>query len=339
MSEETGERQFEATASRLRRAREEGDVPRSADFCGAIAFSAGVVALTTALPLIVTFSEAALRDTAVQRRSDFALLGGLFTTIALVPIAASACGALLSGIVQTGGFRVRFPALSFSRLNMIEGLRRTFSRESTMAMVRGVCVLVCINAVLIPLIYRVMAQSVLSNGAFALASVAWQGALCVGFVAAALGVLFGGVDFAVVLGRWRRRLRMTLEEFKRDRKESEGDPLLRSRRRAARRQLSRSAMRRIVDAAFVVVNPTHLAIALEYRPPEISVPCVLVRACDHAALRLRVEAAQHRIPIIEDRALARALYTTTTVGEPIPLELYVAVAAIVVALKRRPGVL
>ncbi|MBV8727692.1 MAG: EscU/YscU/HrcU family type III secretion system export apparatus switch protein, partial [Candidatus Eremiobacteraeota bacterium] len=280
-----GDRQFEATAARLRKAREEGDVPRSADFCGAIAFSAGVIALTAVFPLIATFSVAALRDAAAERRSDIVLLGGLFATIALFPIAASACGALLSGIAQTGGVRLRFPALSCNRLNMVAGLRHTFSRESIMAMMRGFFALVCISAIMIPLIYRVMAQTVRSDGALALASVAWQGAICVGFAAAMLAVGFGGVDFAVSLGRWRRRLRMTLEEFKRDQKESEGDPLLRSRRRAAQRQLSRSAMRRVAEAAFVVVNPTHIAIALEYRPPEISVPCVLIRACDYAAVR------------------------------------------------------
>jgi len=337
VSDATGERQFEASAARLRKAREDGDLPRSPDLCGAISFAAGVIALSSALPLIVTSSQNVLRMAALQRRTDLALLGWLFASTALLPMAASACAALLAGFLQTGGLQLHFPPVSFKKMNPLEGLRRMFSRDAILAVARGGLAVGCMGAMLAPLVYRVLAQSVRSESAWTLGSVAWNGALCVGFVGVIFAAVFGTLDYIIARIRWRKRLRMTLEEFKRDQKESEGDPLVRSRRRSLQRRYSRLALRHVADAAFVVANPTHLAIALEYRPPEVPVPRVLLKTCDHAALRLRVEAKQRSVPIVEDPVVARALYATTSVGEPIPLELYIAVAAIVVALAQRRG--
>jgi flagellar biosynthetic protein FlhB len=88
----------------------------------------------------------------------------------------------------------------------------------------------------------------------------------------------------------------------------------------------------------VVVNPTHVAVALEYSPPDVLVPIVLVRASDEGALRVREEAKTHGIPIVENIPLARALFAAANVGDAIPHEHYVAVAEIVAALTRE-GVL
>jgi flagellar biosynthetic protein FlhB len=93
-------------------------------------------------------------------------------------------------------------------------------------------------------------------------------------------------------------------------------------------------MRRIKDASFVVTNPEHVAVALEYRPPTVPVPRVLVRALDEAARRVREIASSYGIPIVENAALARALYRDGRSGRPIPHEHYVAVAEVVAALLR-----
>ena len=335
MSESSGERQFDATPSRLKRARQSGDIPHSSDLCGAIAFGAGVFALAVVLPTIATLLRSAVEDAALQRRSASVLLLLVFVSAIAVPIAASAVAALFAGGLQVGGLRFRIPAVSLNRLNPVDGLRRLISRDALLTATRGAIAITLLAAIVMPFAYRVVAQALRSSQAVALAAVAWNGALGVAFAGATLAVLFGGFDFAVSLARWRKRLRMTLEEFKRDQRENEGDPLLRSRRRSVQRQYSRSAVRRVVEAAFLVVNPTHIAIALEYRPPDIDVPRVLLRASDHAAVRMREEASRAAIPIVEDAPLARALYTSTAIGESIPLELYVAVAAIVATLARR----
>ena len=135
-------------------------------------------------------------------------------------------------------------------------------------------------------------------------------------------------------GAWLRKLRMSFEERKRESKEHDGDPFARGRRRALHRSLLRGAIAKVKDASFVVANPTHVAVALEYRPPDVPVPLVVVRAAGSAALRVRALAGVHRVPVIENVALARALYDDARVGQPIGRIHYVAVAEIVAALSR-----
>ena len=127
---------------------------------------------------------------------------------------------------------------------------------------------------------------------------------------------------------------MSLEERKREQKEEEGDATARGRRRSLHRALLRGGIVKLKEAAFVVVNPTHVAVALAYAPPRVAVPKVLVRALDDVALRVRALAAHHDIPVVENPVLARALYRDGRSGEPIPHEHYLAVAEVVIALTR-----
>ncbi|HET9096293.1 MAG TPA: EscU/YscU/HrcU family type III secretion system export apparatus switch protein, partial [Candidatus Baltobacteraceae bacterium] len=100
------------------------------------------------------------------------------------------------------------------------------------------------------------------------------------------------------------------------------------------RQISRGSLRRVKDAAFVLSNPTHIAIALDYRPPEVPVPRVLVRAADAAAARVRELAGAYGVPLVENIPLARRLYAAARPGDFIPQETYLAVAEVVAALAK-----
>jgi flagellar biosynthesis protein FlhB len=140
----------------------------------------------------------------------------------------------------------------------------------------------------------------------------------------------------VLLARasWRRRLRLDHAELKSELRRSEGDPLLRGRRRRAHGALVRGSLRRLGEASFVVVNPEHVAVALAYRPPEVAVPRVVVRARGEAAHRVKRKARELALPVIEEPALARALFAAGDEGTYVPRELYAAVAKIVAALLR-----
>jgi type III secretion protein U len=127
---------------------------------------------------------------------------------------------------------------------------------------------------------------------------------------------------------------MTFDELKRDLKDQDGDPQARSRRRGLHRSIARGAIERTREASFVVTNPTHVAIALRYAPPEVPVPEILVRAVDAAALAVRAIAERERIPIVENVALARWLLRVGENGAPIPAETFVAVAEVIAALLR-----
>lgn len=170
-----------------------------------------------------------------------------------------------------------------------------------------------------------------------MAQAAWRGALRTAFAACVVGAVFAALDFGVQYARWRNRLRMSFEELKRDRKEHDGDPLARGRRRALHRRIARGSLQRVKDAAFVVTNPTHIAVPLEYRPPEIAVPRVLLCAADEAAARVRELAAAYGIPVVENVPLARLLYAGGEPGAYIPPDAYIAVAEIVAALGMAGG--
>jgi flagellar biosynthetic protein FlhB len=138
---------------------------------------------------------------------------------------------------------------------------------------------------------------------------------------------------------WSRDLRMTRQELKDEMKQVEGDPLVKARLRSLARDRARKRMIAAVPrATFVVANPTHYAIALRYVKEEGGAPMVIAKGQDLIALKIREIAAQHSIPIIEDKLLARSLYKVVEVDKMIPPEFYKAVAEIVLFLfSRRAG--
>jgi type III secretion protein U len=121
---------------------------------------------------------------------------------------------------------------------------------------------------------------------------------------------------------------MTRREVARERRDEEGDPRLRAERRRLHRALS--ALAPLRRATCLVVNPTHLAVALEHAPGGDDAPRVAAKGRGRAAARLRAAARRLGVPVVEDPALARALYRLADVGDEIPEELYEAAAAVIV---------
>ncbi|HEX7076644.1 MAG TPA: flagellar biosynthesis protein FlhB [Hyphomicrobiaceae bacterium] len=137
---------------------------------------------------------------------------------------------------------------------------------------------------------------------------------------------------------WRRELRMTRQEIKDELKQTDGDPIIRSRLRSLARDRSRRRMMAAVPrATLVIANPTHYAVALRYVREEGGAPRVLAKGRDLIALRIREIAEQHNIPVIEDKPLARALHDKVGIDQMIPPEFYKAVAQIVYFVMTRKG--
>ncbi|MBC5829059.1 MAG: EscU/YscU/HrcU family type III secretion system export apparatus switch protein [Candidatus Eremiobacteraeota bacterium] len=333
------ERPFEATSSHLERAKREGNVARSTELSAVAAFACATLALCTVVgpigSIIGSMVVCAIAQSAsrVAAPSSFAALAmlGVFTA---VPAAAAACAAAAVTLSQSGGLRLTPVTFSFEKLDPARGMKRIISRETLISGVRTMAAFACGACVLAPGLLAIFVGGVGSSSQERLATLGWRAVLRVIFAACAVGFVFSALDFAVEFSRWKKKLRMSFEQYKRDRKEHDGDPLVRGRRRALQRSFSTGSLMRIKDASFVVANPTHLAIALEYRPPDIAVPRVLVRGADEVALRVRALAKAHAVPIVEDVALARGLYATCDAGQVIPRETYVAVAEIVAALAR-----
>jgi flagellar biosynthesis protein FlhB len=327
-----GEKSFEPTPGRIAKAKRDGNVVRSQEFGANVSFIAASVATAVAAVHIAAPAEAALRSASLGRAPivDSALIVGW----SLVPLGAAAVFGSVGSLMQSGGLHFSGLGLKVERLSPFDGIKRMLSREAAFHGFRAIAAVSIVIPAIVPAVRNLFAVSVRSTAPAALADATWSATVRVIATIAALGTAFGLVEFAIARREWRKKLRMSLEEFKRELRENDGDPAVRARRKAVHRSLVRSAITRVKEAAFVVVNPTHVAIAIDYRPPAIPVPVVLVRAADELALRVRDLARAHGIPIVENVSLARALYADTHAGLPIPLEHYVAVAEVVSSLLR-----
>jgi flagellar biosynthesis protein FlhB len=325
------EKAFEATPRRIDKARREGNVARSNELAANCSFAAaGAAVVATAAPFAAVAAGVLARCATLREAPQWPLI----LVVALLPVACASSAGVLAGLFQNGGLALVPVAVKIERLNPMEGLRRILSRETLSHSLRAAMAFACATLAMSPVLIESASATMRSPTFFAAAAHAWSSAQHVAIAAGAVGLLFSIAEYGAARRSWLRKLRMSFEERKRELKEEEGDGIARGRRRSLHRALLRGGVGRVREADFVVVNPQHVAVALAYRPPRIAVPEVLVRAVESAAMRVRELAASHRIPVVEDAALARALYRDGRAGEPIPHVHYVAVAAVVAALMR-----
>lgn len=244
----------------------------------------------------------------------------------LVAFAAALLNAALCGSIA-----ISFSALKpkLSRVGSKAGLARlTSSRQTSQAML-AVLGLACIVA-LVTHPFMAALQDMAAAGGFETQSMLGATTLAQLWQRAALALLvIGAADVLMQRRTQARRLRMTARELREERAQTEARPEMKQRRKSVGLRRSRSlrvaAIRR---ATAVIVNPTHLAVALRYAPPSIDVPIVVARGADRAATIVREAAESCGVPIVESPDLARLLYGRVDVDSPIPEECYAAVAAI-----------
>lgn len=351
MAAATGERTEKPTAKRLKDARERGQVARSSDLSGAIALLGITLALgwlgtdvaaATAERLMTGLNglgDLARRDVAVNTLTvlfwdDARLLARLAGPPALIAMAASLAGSLL----QVGwSIAPKALQLNWTRLSPQQGLRRlspSFSATELVKALIGLGAIGSIGYALIASFYgeapRLMAMTPAQSSAYAwdrLWRLLWQASL-------ALAVL-GAADYAVQYWRWFSQQKMTRQEVRDEAKMHDGNPEIKSRVRRIQREMVRKRMLTAVKTATVVVtNPTHFAVALEYRRETMAAPIVVAKGQDELAARIRAIAREHNVPIVENVALARALHATADVGDLIPAPLFGAVAEVLAYLVR-----
>ncbi len=324
------EKAFEATPQRIEKAKRDGNVARTSELSANLAFAAAAAALIGVAPFFgMTISRALTSATSGTTPWLFVAAA---LALAIVPIGSAAAAGIAASVVQTGGLHVTAVSAKLERLNPFEGFKRTASRETLSHAARAAAGFVVATVAMSPPLWAAATEMLRATTLTATAAAAWHAVGHMAFAACATGLVFALAEYAAARSAWLRKLRMSFEERKRESKEQDGDPFARGRRRALHRSLLRGAIAKVKDASFVVVNPIHVAVALEYRPPDVPVPLVVVRAAGTAALRVRALADVHRVPVVENVALARALYDDARVGHPIGRVHYVAVAEIVVAL-------
>jgi type III secretion protein U len=334
-----------ATPRRRSEARQRGEVATSSDLTGAAALCAGLAALAAT-------GEAATRALAVGLRHGLAEAAGgtapawaaLLRCIDLVAraagpaCAAAALGAAVAGGLQTGGlFSLAVVRPRAERLDPARGLRRLASPRRLADVGLAVTKAASIAWVGWELLRRAAplasASPTLASRALlpALAGLALHTALALCVALA----LFGVLELLLARSHLERGLRMTRDEVLRERRDEEGDPRHRGERRRLHRALASAHPVRL--ATCVVVNPSHVAVAMRHDRGSDDPPVVLAKGRGEAAARLRAEARRRGVPIVRDVALARALDRLAEVGEAIPEELYEAAAAVLVHVHAMRG--
>jgi flagellar biosynthetic protein FlhB len=136
-------------------------------------------------------------------------------------------------------------------------------------------------------------------------------------------------DFLFQYRQWFERQKMSLQDMKEEFKQSEGDPHIKARIRQLRQaRMKKRMMASVPKASVIITNPTHYAVALSYERG-MSAPVCVAKGVDTIALKIREVAGKHDVPIVENIALARALYATVEIDDEIPVEHYHAVAEII----------
>jgi len=209
-----------------------------------------------------------------------------------------------------------------------------FGPEAAVGAARALIAFVAVLAVVAPIGVRTVAAASASASPVAAAGVALDGMLHACFAAVAIGALFALADYALVRRRWLRSLKMTFDEFKRDAKEQDGDPHAKSRRRQLHRTLARGGIARTREASFVVVNPTHIAIALRYAPPACPFRKSWCERPTRGARRAH-DRGTRRYPGRRGYRARTALMAVRRSGASDPAESFVAVATAIAASSAR----
>jgi flagellar biosynthetic protein FlhB len=351
-SEHTGqERNLDPTGKRLEDARREGQVARSRDLSHLLLLgAAGGVLVLLAQPLMqacreilaagLRFDFAGATETSVltQRLSDLTSAA----LLAAAPVLGVLLVAALAAPLAMGGF-IFVPSMAepkFSRISPLAGFGRMFSLPSLVELAKVMLVALLLAAVGAVFLmshlpdFAALAHEGLAGGLAHMGQLLAIGFFC---LIAALAVT-SAIDVPFQLFQHHRKLKMTLEEVRREEKESQGDPHIKARIRSAQRELARKRMMAAVPTADVVVtNPTHYAVALKYSDGRSAAPVVVAKGADAIAEKIRGLAKDHQVPLLSAPPLARALYRHVEIGAEIPAALYTAVAqvlAYVFQLKR-----
>ena len=347
MSEsDQGEKTEEATPEKQQRAREKGQFPRSKDG-GAVAASAAVLLCVLALG---SQDVALVRDFALYCfGSPSALVAGNVTPIAqrlgmvilavVVPVCvAAAVGGASIGLVESGLlFRMELVNPDFERLNPITHISKIFSpKQGFMNVLSALLRVGVVGTVTIFVVKDAFPE--LAKLSRADLSAAVITILHVGLRLAAWSILslacLAAIDYGQSWWRIKKELMMSHQEFKEEMHQQEGDPKVKARQRARARELARKGIAKEVKRSDVVVaNPTHICVALRYRPAE-GAPVVTAKGYDEVAFYIRRLAEENGIPVVENKPLARALAESTKPGRMIPVDLYQAVAKVLAYVYR-----
>ena len=341
---ETGsqDRNLPASERKLKKARTDGQVGRSEDLTHLAVLGTGALAvLVLAPPLFdqlklsmgqqLSFDAVSLQHTGTMlARLGDAMAVGMAGCAAFAAIVTAA---VIVAAVGSGGWVNSLKPLmpDFSRLNPLSGFAQLFSKKKLLSIGK---------MVLMTGILFAIASSFLASGLQNIASIVLQpssGAIAqlTQWVTSGMGLMLlvilaaAMVDVPLQAFLHKDGMKMSHQEMKEEGKESDGNPQMKGRMRQRQRELAqKGSINAVPKADFVVMNPTHFAVAIRYDEKTMQAPQVISKGADLLAMKIRDVAKHHAIPVLQSPMLARALYANAELNEDIPSALYTAVAQV-----------
>jgi len=348
---EGSERTEEPTHRRLEEARKSGRVVSSREVHHWFMLLAAAVALLLLVPQALRdvgralgrFFESA-HAIALADEDALGVAADLLSDVAVAfgpVLALFLCAAIASHVVQHGFvFSVEPIEPKLDKLSPANGLKRLFSLTSLAEFVKGLTKIAIVAAVIVLLMLPEFdgLDSTVTFGPEQLLARIGELAFQVLIGVVAVMTVIAGADYLYQMFEHHKRLRMSRQEIKDEYRETEGDPIIKARIRQIRVERARRRMMAAVPEADVVItNPTHFAVALSYKPDDMSAPRVVAKGVDFIARRIRELAEANEVPVVENPPLARALHDGVEIGAEIPPEHYLAVAKIIGYVMRLKG--
>lgn len=346
--EDKSSKSQEATPQKLKKAREQGDVPSSQEV-GMMMTVVSLLALTVFIlpaigPQLAGILKQMLEISGTARIGEgvggVRDIGSSVTAFAgrislvLAPVLGVFVVAAIVGVAIQGEtvFAVERIRPKFSKLSPAKGLTRIFSGGALVEFLKSVAKVLVVGTLAVWLTYVSITEIWQTENflpEFLLGYV--QGFVQrLLLIVAIFAVVIALIDVIVKRVRWLIRQRMSVKEVRDEHKDQEGDPMIKGKRNQIRRQNSRRRVAAAVSEATVVLtNPTHYAVVLKYEPGADSAPVCTAKGVELMAAQIRRLAHEAEVPVVENRPLARALYSVAQVDEVIPVEHWQAVAGII----------
>jgi len=347
----SGEKTEKPTEHKLSEARKKGQVAKSADLSPAFLIAGVFLLFLAAGPWMLSIFLNMLRETfqsyllwEVNFENLEVIMKQLaFESMKIVGPVLAFC--LLSGLLVTYSqvgilFTVEPLQMKLEKLNPIEGFKRIASLRSLVELCKSI-LKISVGALGAYLILKDTTNQLLQlsqqTPESILSFTAWS-VFKIGLLIGIFLIVLGLLDYFYQRFEHLKNLRMSKQDIKDEHKKMEGDPLIKSKIKEKQRQMAmRRMMQEIPKADVIITNPTHFAVAIKYEAKTMAAPTVIAKGQDYVALKIREIAKQHRIVTMENKPLARALYSQVDIGQQIPEELFKAVAEVLAYVYKLQG--
>ncbi len=350
-SQEQSQKTEEPTHKRLEDARKKGQLANSREINSFFILTVFAVIIIVLLPHIMQQARPVFlpfiespeefqvdEESYLQLFKDTAAKSAM---LLLLPLALAVAAALSAGFLQS---RLNFswdPLIpKLEKISPLKGLKRLFSLKSFIEFIKGIFKITLVGIIATIAIWPYMREMNLLPDMEVMEMLALLALLAKRMLIGVLIVMLfiAALDYSYQRYEYIKGLRMTKQEVRDEYKQQEGDPLVKQKLRSIRMERGRRRMMAAVPQSDVVItNPTHYAVALKYDPEEMMAPTLVAKGTDKVALRIREMAKEHKVTVMRNPPLARALYDNVEIDETIPHEYFQTVAEIIAYVYRLKG--